>query len=123
MDNSPDDFFVTLQSDLCKQYYSDNTSANFCNYLARPIDSFKNEYLCGVSEIFFSEADAVMLAPSSQQKFFNSSSQSEIVAIQQSNSIISFPKKEDSLVNFYDAWAVDLDSRQTQDPKIKYRAI
>lgn len=52
------DYYVTLRSDHCKEYYPKNNSSNFRNMLTRPLTFPENTYEVGLVEIYTTEVES-----------------------------------------------------------------
>jgi len=116
------DFFVTVQSDKCKEYYTENTPSQFNNILYQPVNT--DFYEVGVAEIFLSckkeeeEENKPVQSPtisSSEQTFFsNPGSDNLITVLKFKQTFLKFAKRNLNFVNFFEELKQFLNENQSE---------
>jgi len=101
------DFFITIQSDKCKEFFPLYDSTSFSNVLYKSPLISANFYEVGISEIFFKyqESESVSLEPTVPvpKRFFNNSENDNLITtLKLKTSYIRFTKKNQNPVNFFE---------------------
>lgn len=120
------EFYITLQSDKSLSHYPSNTSSDFKNQLPRPINLKNDDYVVGISEIFYfakghvnlsdsGAADTTSQAASSNgpKLFFDPKKKGDNIVKTFKTSISTFnqsKKRGDIWINWFTEFSMTLDN-------------
>jgi len=107
--NVMDDFFVTVQSDKCKEFFNENSPNAFSNVLYKQLELNTDTYEVGLSEIFLAYTEPnveptkpTTPPPTSSTFFIDPGSDNIITAVKLIRHHTKFVKRDENFVNFFE---------------------